>query len=189
MSLMVHPFRPSLVCIYFAAFLCASPLRAQKLVVYDNLEQLQSRISRAGDTTLVLNFWATWCIPCVEELHYFDVLQENYGSQNVQVVLVSLDFKSNIEKKVLPLLKRKQLKSEVALMADQDLNAWIPMIYEGWDGGIPATLVMQGKKRLFKSGKFANPVELDSFVRPLILDSEVFVAQKKTCKDISGGKK
>jgi len=190
MSLMLHPFRPSLVCIIFAAFLCGSPfLRAQNFVVYNNLEQLQSRISRAGDTTLVLNFWATWCNSCVEELPCFDELREYYGSQNVQVVLVSLDFKSQLEKKFIPFLNRYRLKSEVALMADQDLNAWIPLIHEAWDGAIPATLVLKGDKRLFKLGKFEDLEELETFVRPLIKDSAAFLGKKMNCMDLNGGKK
>lgn len=191
MSLMVHPFRSSLVCAFFAVFLCASPhLRAQDFVVYDNLEQLQARISRAGDTTLVLNFWATWCKPCVEELPCFDELREYYGVKNVQIVLVSLDFKSQLEKKFIPFLNNQRLKSEVALMADQDLNAWIPMIHEEWDGAIPATLVLKGKKRRFNLGKFDNLEELETFVRPLVTDSAaLFIGKKMNCDDLSGGKK
>ena len=190
MSLMVHPFRPSLVCIICAAFLCATPqLRSQNPVVYDNLEQLQSRINQAGDTTLVLNFWATWCVPCVEELPYFDDLREHYGAKNVQIVLVSLNFKSDLENKVIPFVNRQHVKSEVARMADQDLNAWIPMIHNDWDGAIPATLVLQGDNRLFKPGKFENLAELDTFARPLIMESASYTGKKVTGADVSNGKK
>lgn len=191
MSLMVHPFRPSLVYFFLAVFLCAGPsLRAQKFVVFDNLEQLQARIDRAGDTTLVINFWATWCKPCVEELPCFDELRAYYSAQNVQILLVSLDFKSQLEKKFIPFLKNQQLKSEVALMADQDLNAWIPSIYDEWDGAIPATLIFKGKKRRFNLGKFENLEELEAFVRPFVTDSAaLFIGKKMTCDDLSGGKK
>lgn len=151
---------------------------------------MQARIQRAGDTTLLINFWATWCKPCVEELPCFDELRDYYGAHNVQVLLVSLDFKSQLEKKFIPFLKNQQLKSEVALMADQDLNAWIPMIYEEWDGAIPATLLLKGKKRRFNLGKFENLEELDTFVRPFLTDSAVLLlGRKMNCEDLSGGKK
>ncbi|MDO8366031.1 MAG: TlpA disulfide reductase family protein [Saprospiraceae bacterium] len=191
MSLMLHPFRPFFVFLFFAVFLCGNHrLHAQKFVVYDNLEQLQNRINRAGDTTLVLNFWATWCKPCVEELPCFDELREYYGTQNVQIVLVSLDFKSQLEKKFIPFLNNHRLKSEVALMADQDMNTWIPMIHDEWDGAIPATLVLKGKKRRFSVGKFENLEELETFVRPFVTDSVgLFIGKKMTCSDLSGGKK
>jgi thiol-disulfide isomerase/thioredoxin len=188
---MVRPFRPSLVFLLFAVFLCErSPLRAQDFVIYDNIEQLQARIDRAGDTTLVLNFWATWCKPCVEELPCFDELRSYYGTQNVQVVLISLDFKSQLQKKFVPFLKAQQLTSEVALMADQDLNTWIPLIYEEWDGAIPATLVIKGKKRRFNLGKFENFEDLESFVRPLVSDTAaVFNGRIMTCAELSVGNK
>ena len=191
MSLMVHPSKSSLVFILFAVLLCGSlRLQAQDFVIYDNLEQLQSRINRAGDTTLVLNFWATWCKPCVEELPCFDELRAYYGAQNVQILLVSLDFKSQLEKKFIPFLKTQQLKSEVALMADQDLNTWIPLIHDEWDGAIPATLVLKGKKRRFNLGKFENLEDLELFVRPLVTDSAtLFLGKKLTCDDLLGGKK
>lgn len=190
MSLMAHPFR-SLVYLVFAAFLSASvPVRAQDFVIFDNLEQLQARINRAGDTTLLVNFWATWCKPCVEELPCFDELKDIYGPQNIQVILVSLDFKSQLEKKFIPFLKNQKLKSEVALMADQDLNAWIPSLYEDWDGAIPATLLFKGKKRRFNLGKFENMEELEAFVRPFATDSAaLFLGKKLPCEELSGGKK
>ncbi len=191
MSLMVHPFRLSLVCLCLAAFLCVgTSLRAQDFVVYDNLEDLQARINRAGDTTLLLNFWATWCKPCVEELPCFDELREYYGTQNVQIVLVSLDFKSQLDKKFIPFLKDQQLKSEVALMADQDLDTWIPMIHNEWDGAIPATLLLKGKKRRFTLGKFDSLEDLEAFVRPFVTDSAaLFDGKQFNCGDFSGGKK
>lgn len=172
MFLMERPFRLSLVVLLFAGLCCVSSrLQSQSFVIYDHANQLQERIERAGDTTLVLNFWATWCKPCVEELPCFDELLHLYGVQNIQVLLVSLDFKSQLEKKFIPFLKQQQLKSEVALMADQDLSVWIPMIYEDWDGAIPATLVIKGKKRRFNLGKFENLEELETFVRPFVTDS------------------
>lgn len=187
MFLMERPFRLSLVPLLFAGLLCGCPsLRSQDFVIYDNVDQLQARIEKAGDTTLVLNFWATWCKPCVEELPCFDELRDLYGTQNIQIVLVSLDFKSQLEKKFIPFLKHQQLKSEVALMADQDLNTWIPMIYEDWDGAIPATLVIKGKKRKFNLGKFENLDELETFVRPFVTDS---AAVFNTNKLMEPGKK
>ena len=190
MSLMVHPFRLSLVYLSFAAFCCGIPLlNAQKFEVFDNLEQLQARINRAGDTTLVINFWATWCKPCVEELPCFDELRDNYDSPNLQILLVSLDFKSQLDKKFVPLLKNQQIKSEVALMADQDFDAWIPYISAEWDGAIPATFVFKGKKRRFNLGKFENLEELEAFVRPFVTDSAFFLGKKTVEGDLAGTKK
>lgn len=148
--------------------LAAVNLYAQEFKVYDSLPQLESRIRQAGDTTLVINFWATWCKPCVEELPSFETLRERYASDKVQVILVSLDFKSQIEKKFIPFLKSQNLNSEVILFADQDTNTWIPAIDEEWDGAIPATLVFQRDKRGFNLGKFEDYTSLESFIIPFM---------------------
>lgn len=145
----------------------------QSFAIYDSMPQLESRIENAKDTTLVINFWATWCKPCIEELPCFEELRERYNGQNVLVILVSLDFKSQLEKKFIPFLKEKQFKSEVVLFADQDANTWIPKISQDWDGAIPATVIIKGQQRKFNLGKFANYTELETFVRPFLADVSV----------------
>ncbi len=148
-------------------------LTAQEYKIYDSLPQLQERIRQAGDsTTLVINFWATWCKPCVEELPCFEELQAYYKSQNVQVILVSLDFKSQLEKKFIPFLKNQKLNCEVVLFSDQDTNEWMPQIEEEWDGAIPATVVFQGPKQGFNLGKFENFGDLEDFVLPFLTEKK-----------------
>ncbi|MEY3195164.1 MAG: hypothetical protein RIQ78_1261 [Bacteroidota bacterium] len=154
---------------------------AQDFLLYDNIQQLETRITQANDATLVINFWATWCKPCVEELPCFDDLKEQYCGYNIQILLVSLDFKSQLEKRFIPFLRAQKIKSEVALLADQDVNTWIPRIYEDWDGAIPATIVMRGNKRKFSLGKFSSLEELDAFVSPFLLDT-IPTLKPVTCK-------
>jgi thiol-disulfide isomerase/thioredoxin len=164
----------------------ASAVSAQDFIVYDSIPQLESRIKQAGDGVLIINFWATWCKPCVEELPCFDELREHYAAQNVQVLLVSLDFRSQLEKKFIPFLRNQKLKSEVVLLADQDVNTWIPRIHDAWDGAIPATLVLKGRKRDFNLGKFDNFEDLEKFVRPFLDDSSALIIRKPL--QCNGGK-
>ncbi len=167
------PYRSSLLFIALVYFCAISDLSAQttKLTVYDSLAQLEARINQSPDAIIVVNFWATWCKPCVEELPVFEKLLEQYAGQNVQVLLVSLDFKSKIETKLLPFLKENHLKSEVILFSDQAFNDWMPRIYNDWDGAIPATFVFKGKKRGFKLGQFSDYAEVENFVRAFVLDT------------------
>ena len=166
----MYPYRPFLIFSLFC-LLCCSKAQAQEFAVYDSLPQLVSRIQQAGSATLVVNFWATWCKPCVEELPCFEELRKKYAEKNVQVLLVSLDFKSQVEKKFIPFLKAQQLKSEVVLFADQDANTWIPQISEDWDGAIPVTLVFKGQQRAISHGKFEDFEALENFVRPFLGDT------------------
>lgn len=165
-----YRLRNSLIFLSLLGFL--STAQAQQMpryAIFDSLPQLQERIRQAGpNTTLILNFWATWCKPCVEELASFEQLHEQYAGQDVEIILASLDFKSQLKKRFEPFLLEKQLKSEVILFADQDANTWIPEIHALWDGAIPATLVLRGKTRLFHLGKFEQYEDLEGFVQPFL---------------------
>ncbi|MEY5042093.1 MAG: hypothetical protein RLZZ414_1652 [Bacteroidota bacterium] len=86
----------------------------------------------------VINFWATWCVPCVKELPIF----EKINNENIQVHLISLDFKNNYETKITNMIEKKNLKSNVYWLNESDLNSFYPKINANWKGSIPATLVV-----------------------------------------------
>ncbi|MEZ4875095.1 MAG: TlpA disulfide reductase family protein [Flavobacteriaceae bacterium] len=115
----------------------------------------------------VVNFWATWCKPCVKELPAFEKLNEQYRKQGVKVLLVSLDFPDKLEKGVLPFLEKNQIQSDVVLLDDPDANNWIPKISEQWSGAIPATLVLHDGKRFFFEQSFTYET-LESEIKPFL---------------------
>ncbi|MBF4472468.1 TlpA family protein disulfide reductase [Flavobacterium sp. HJJ] len=136
---------------------------AQKVAVYDNYITLEKEILNDKSTTYVVNFWATWCAPCVKELPYFERL--NSENKKVKVVLVSLDFKNQYETKLLPFVKNRKINSEVVLLTDKDYNAWLPIVSKDWSGSIPATLIIQnGVKKVFAERSFSSYKELNEFV-------------------------
>jgi len=106
-----------------------------------------------GSKTYVVNFWATWCAPCVKELPHFEMLQANY-KDSVEVILVSLDFPQQYETKLKPFIQKHNLKSKVVVLDDPDMNSWIPKVDPQWDGAIPVTLIYNASKRLFYSRTF-----------------------------------
>lgn len=121
-----------------------------------NLQQLQSMYIQDNDTTYILNFWATWCVPCVEELPYIEKLNEEYKDKKLKIILASMDGENHLEDRLIPYLQKNQLKSKVVLFSEPKPNNWIPIFDPDWSGAIPATIVRNGKlgKQEFFEKKF-----------------------------------
>lgn len=148
------------------AFLFSSQIQAQKVAVFEHYSDLEKAVLNDENTTYVVNFWATWCAPCVKELPHFEQL--NSENKKLKVVLVSLDFKNQYEAKLLPFLKKKAVKSEVVLLTDKDYNTWLPAVDKDWSGSIPATLVIKNDKKVFVEKMFSNYEELNQYVNSII---------------------
>ena len=116
-----------------------------KVIKYDGLDVLMKK--KEGPIQ-VLNFWATWCGPCVKELPIFE--QVNANDASVKVTLINLDFVEKLDK-VDAFIARKTMKSENFLLDEMDYNSWIDKVDKSWEGAIPATLIYNpvSGKRVF----------------------------------------
>ena len=117
-------------------------------------ESLAPLLHKSDDKIYVINFWATWCKPCIEELPAFEKLHSNYKDKNVEVILVSLDFPNQIETMLKPFILDHNLQAKVVLLNDPDQNTWIPEISDTWSGAIPATLIYNKDSREFYEQSF-----------------------------------
>ncbi|WP_194767121.1 TlpA family protein disulfide reductase [Tamlana sp. I1] len=136
------------------------------LEVYD-FNGFEKFLNKKDGKIHVINFWATWCAPCVKELPYFEQLNEAYKNKNVEVLLVSLDFPHLYDSKLKPFIKDRKLKSKVVALDDADMNTWIPKVDETWSGSIPATIIYKNDKRLFFEQSFTYE-ELENEVKQFI---------------------
>ncbi len=123
------------------------------LEVYD-YNGFEKFLNKKDDKTYVINFWATWCAPCVKELPYFEKLNSQYLDKNVEVILVSLDFPHLYESKLKPFIKKRKLKSKVIALDDVDMNSWIPKVNQNWSGSLPATIIYKNDNAKFFEQSF-----------------------------------
>lgn len=131
---------------------------------YDGLAPL---INKEDDKIHVVNFWATWCAPCIKELPYFEQIGDTYKKDNVELLLVSLDFPRKYESKLVPFLEKHDLKSKVVALNDVDQNRWIPAIDSTWSGALPATIIYKNGKRKFYEQSFTYE-ELETEIKEFI---------------------
>ena len=115
-----------------------------KFEAYENL------IYKKDNILYVVNFWASWCAPCVEELPDFMEINQQFRHRNdFKMVLISLDNKSDLESLVRPFLKEQNITSDVYLLDDiKRMNYWMPKVDRNWKGSIPATVFYKNGKKL-----------------------------------------
>jgi len=145
--------------------------QAQDIKVYTSYEDLEREVLNIeNDKIYVINFWATWCGPCVKELPYFEELRSQYiasastksftKGKEVEFILVSIDWETNLERKVIPFIEKKGLESTVILFDDPKANDWIDKIDPSWSGAIPITLFKDKNNQAFYEKEYHTTEEL-----------------------------
>lgn len=132
----------------FVLCLLSFQVYAQQVSIYKKNDLLK-RIYNSSDTTYIVNFWATWCKPCVAELPEFETFQQAHRKEPVKVILVSLDFREDLEKRVIPFLQKNPYSSETILLDETNGNDFIDAVCPQWSGAIPATLITARNKQKY----------------------------------------
>jgi thiol-disulfide isomerase/thioredoxin len=156
MTMSGEPSASKLISLSFArtlflavAALASTPAAAQdaKLI---HLSQLQEEIKADKGKIQVINFWATWCAPCLKELPLFEKLHADRPDVHIRLVSMDMDLDPNPEK-VRRFVVRKKLAAEVIILDERNPNKWIDQVDKRWSGALPATLIInnQSGKRVF----------------------------------------
>lgn len=165
-KLLVYFFCPFLLiaCKNGAGANAASVESSYKNLRTVDFKKLQPLLSKEDGQIHVVNFWATWCRPCVEELPYFEKLHEEGVAK---VLLVSLDLPKLKQTHLVPFLDKRQMLTPVVLLDDPNTNAWIPQVDKSWSGAIPATLIYKDNERVFYEEPFKTYEDLLNAVQKL----------------------
>ena len=149
-----------LFCI--VVFAAAQTVRKVSINELDNYIQSSTR-------PLIVNFYATWCTPCLHELPYFQSTTAKYASQNVELVLVSMDYVKTAAKKVQGFVEKNKLKGTLFWLDETNADVFCPRIDPKWSGGIPATLFLNKSKgyRKFFERQLTEP-QFELEVRKLV---------------------
>jgi thiol-disulfide isomerase/thioredoxin len=133
----------------FAAIVAFSAAAAQDIPIV-RLDQFQQLIGKEKERVQVINFWATWCAPCIKELPLLEKLHSDRKDVLVRLVSMDMDLDPDPEK-VRKFAARKKIQSDVYILNEKNPNSWIDKLEKEWSGALPATLIINNKngKRKF----------------------------------------
>ena len=124
---------------FFASLICFSQqIRSVKIT------ELETIIAESK-TPLIINFWATWCKPCIEELPYFNDEVKKYQKDSLELLLVSLDFKEAFPKAISKFAEKRKINAPIVWLDETNADYFCPKIDAKWSGVIPATLFINNK--------------------------------------------
>lgn len=132
---------------------CSNNERVYKVPIV-NFNSMEPLLNKSNDSTYVINFWATWCTPCVKEFPHFEKIADDFRDRKVKVIMVNLDFPDQYEKRLIPFLKSRNSNLDVIMLDDPDANSWINRVSPTWSGSLPFTVIYNANKRTFYEKTF-----------------------------------
>lgn len=120
-------------------------------------------LSRWAGKTLVINFWATWCTPCIKEMPAFVALQKKYEGKGVQFVGLALDDAESVK------TFAQARGIDYPLLIGDDPAVELLRTLGNVVGAIPFTAVVDAQGRIVKThpGEWA-PADLEGVIQPLL---------------------
>ena len=124
----------------FSVLLFCATIHAQEIKKI-KITDLEKTIEQSSKP-LIVNFWATFCIPCIEEIPYFEELSKK---NNVELLLVSLDLQDFYPDKIKKFVVKNKFKAPVSWLDEYDADYFCPRVDSSWSGAIPASLFVNNK--------------------------------------------
>ena len=145
-------------------FICIATLVQAQTIPKVKMDEVVKRFSAASDTVYVVNFWATFCKPCVAELPDFIRITKQYANKKVKLIMVSLDLPSYYPTKISTFAKKHNFNAEILWLNETNADHFCPMIDTKWSGAIPATIIVNAKtgyKKFFEEEIGASKFETE----------------------------
>ena len=121
-------------------------------------------------TPLIINFWATWCHPCVEEIPRLEKNVDSFKNYGAKLILVSLDFADDYTSRLIPFLQLHKYTADVYWLNENNPAQFCPRIDSHWAGKIPAILMINNARhyREFYNYGLAD-YQMEAYLKDLII--------------------
>ncbi len=132
--------------IFTILLICLSAKGITQTIIPVKIEALVKTYQAAKGPTII-NFWSTWCKPCVEEIPHYIALKDSLKKEGVNLMLVSLDTKQIYSNGTLKkFLAKKGWKANFYWLNETDADHYCPAVDAKWSGVIPVTLIVNPAK-------------------------------------------
>ena len=134
---------------------------SQNIVPNTKLKNLESEFIYTNDVLTennfyIVSFWATWCIPCINELDAIVDIYEDFEKDNIEVIAISTD-DARTKKRVRPMINGKDWNFKILLDENHDLKRALNIV------GIPHTIITKGTKIIYRRIGYSPGEEVDLF--------------------------
>ena len=134
---------------------------SQNIVPNTKLKNLESEFIYTNDVLIennfyIISFWATWCIPCINELDAIVDIYEELEKDNVEVIAISTD-DARTKKRVRPMINGKDWNFKILLDENHDLKRALNIV------GIPHTIITKDTKIIYRRIGYSPGEEVDLF--------------------------
>ena len=136
--------------IIFILILISNISVSQEIVSINNVNDIASIKNENKGKVFAINFWASWCKPCVNEFPALVKLNKNYKGDSFNLIFISLDFKEEVSTKLIPFLQNSGVDYTSYYLETNRPEEIMDYLNKKWDGGIPATFIFD------KSGNLQN---------------------------------
>ena len=140
--------RTFLTIVVFFFGICIFSQEVKKIKITD----LEKTI-KESKTPLIINFWATYCKPCVAEIPYFQEALKKYKKDSIHLLLVSLDLQDFYPVKIKRFAAKRKFTAPILWLDEYNADYFCPKVDSAWSGAIPASLFVNnttGYRKFFE---------------------------------------
>ena len=124
-----------------ACLILAGLTHGQDIKPISKTDDIKSIMDANKGKVVLLNFWATWCKPCVKEFPDLVKLQNNYKDKGFVLVFISADMPEEIKSKVTPFLNQEKVDFTTYYIGSDKPEDIINYVDKDWQGAIPSTYI------------------------------------------------
>ena len=151
------------------ALACGTALGQGAAITAINASQFRETLDRHRGEVLLVNFWATWCRPCLKEIPELRKLAQKHREQGLRLVPVSLDEPADLQGVVQPFLQKWFPGFESYARLTPDMDGMVSVVDPAWNELLPTSYVLDRAAQVrarIQGGKSA--AEFEAAIKPFL---------------------